>query len=191
MGKLLPFKGTVRVHFFATQTAFHIGEAQTPLGKRIPWGRRASDGPPCCATAPVARSGNMAVSATPAFWPYLHFKLKARVLFAELASGNRAGAVIGDTAIQHRLRRTICKGWRNKQWHGRLMAYLELLAGECSHALPCRSPPLAPSRLIRGRSRSRRQSRPRCRTRWKTTRRKPTTPRSACSTRREETDGTA
>jgi hypothetical protein len=70
------------------------------------------------------------VSATPAFWPYLHFKLKARVLFAELTSGNRAGAVIGDRAIQHRLRRTICKGWRNKQWHGRLMAFLELVSGE-------------------------------------------------------------
>ena len=26
-------------HPFATQTAFHIGEAQAPLGKRIPWGR--------------------------------------------------------------------------------------------------------------------------------------------------------
>lgn len=73
------------------------------------------------------------VSATPAFWPYPHFKLKARVLFAELASGNRAGAVIGDSDEQHRLRRTICKGWRNNAWHGRLMAYLELLAGEA----PC------------------------------------------------------
>jgi len=72
------------------------------------------------------------VSATPAFWPYVHFKLKSRVLFAELTSGS-AGAVIGDTDAQHRYRRTICKGWRNKQWHGRLMAYLELLAGDA----PC------------------------------------------------------
>ena len=31
---------------------------------------------------------------------------------------------------QHRLRRTVCKGWRNKQWHGRMMAFLELLSGE-------------------------------------------------------------
>jgi hypothetical protein len=73
------------------------------------------------------------LSATPAFWPYMHFKLKARVLFAELASGNRAGAVIGDSAIQHRLRRTICKGWRNNAWHGRLMAYLELLSAEAPY----------------------------------------------------------
>jgi hypothetical protein len=70
------------------------------------------------------------VSATPSFWPFPHFKLKARVLFADLGAGNRAGAVINDTGIQHRLRRTICKGWRNKAWHGRLMAFLELLSSQ-------------------------------------------------------------
>jgi hypothetical protein len=70
------------------------------------------------------------VSATPSFWPSPHFKLKARVLFADLGAGNRAGAVINDTGIQHRLRRTICKGWRNKAWHGRLMAFLELLSSQ-------------------------------------------------------------
>jgi hypothetical protein len=84
------------------------------------------------------------VSATPAFWPYLHFKLKARVLFAELASG-KAGTVIGDADAQHSLRRRICKGWRNKQWHGRLMAYLQLLAGDDA---PCISVPLADARAI-------------------------------------------
>ena len=54
------------------------------------------------------------------------------MLFAELGSG-KAGAIINDAAIQHRLRRTVCKGWRNKQWHGRLMAYLELLAGDAPY----------------------------------------------------------
>ena len=72
------------------------------------------------------------VSASPYFWPYLHFKIKARVLFAELAGG-RTGTVIDDSDKQHRLRRTICKGWRNKAWHGRLMAFLELLSGESPH----------------------------------------------------------
>jgi hypothetical protein len=54
------------------------------------------------------------VSATPNFWPFPHYRLKARVLFA----------------LQHRYRRRICKGWRNKQWHGRLMAFVELLSGD-------------------------------------------------------------
>jgi hypothetical protein len=69
------------------------------------------------------------VSANPLFWPYPHFRLKARVVFADLASG-KAGAVIADVDRQHRHRRTICKGWRNKQWYGRLMAFLTMLRGE-------------------------------------------------------------
>ena len=60
------------------------------------------------------------------------------MLFAELA-GDRAGAVIGDANMQHRLRRTICKGWRNKVWYGRLMAFLELLSCES----PCIAVPLS------------------------------------------------
>jgi hypothetical protein len=74
------------------------------------------------------------VSASLSFWPLPHFKLKARVLFAEL-NGNRAGGVIGDTDAQHRLRRTICKGWRNKVWHGRLIAFLELLSCDSTFIL--------------------------------------------------------
>jgi hypothetical protein len=120
-------------YLFATQTAFHIGDAQTPLGKKISWGRQGKRRSSMLRNAAGGRVWQYGMSATPAFWPYLHFKLKARVLFAELAAGNRAGSVIGDSAIQHRLRRTICKGWRNNTWHGRLMAYLELLSGECSH----------------------------------------------------------
>lgn len=131
-------------HFFATQTAFHIGEMQTPLGKRVSWGRQAERRSSMLRNSAGGKVWQYGVTATPAFWPYMHFKLKARVLFAELGSGNRAGAVIGDTAAQHRLRRTICKGWRNKQWHGRLMAYIELLLGET----PCITVPLSDSCAI-------------------------------------------
>jgi len=126
-------------HLFATQTAFHIGEAQAPLGKRISWGRKGERRSSMLRNSAGGRVWQYGVSATPAFWPYLHFKLKARVLFAELASG-KAGTVIGDADAQHSLRRRICKGWRNKQWHGRLMAYLQLLAGDDA---PCISVPLA------------------------------------------------
>jgi hypothetical protein len=71
------------------------------------------------------------VNALPAFWPFPHFKLKSRVLFAPLA-GDEAGPPLDDPKKQHRLRRTVCKGWRNKQWHGRLLAYIELLSGDNS-----------------------------------------------------------
>ncbi len=120
-------------YLFATQTAFHIGEAQAPLGKKISWGRKEKRRSSMLRNAAGGRVWQYGVSATPAFWPYPHFKLKARVLFAELASSNRAGAVIGDSDEQHRLRRTVCKGWRNNAWHGRLMAYLELLTGEAPY----------------------------------------------------------
>jgi hypothetical protein len=50
------------------------------------------------------------------------------VLFTELA-GKESGEIIKETDKQHNLRRTICKGWRNKAWHGRFMAFLELLSG--------------------------------------------------------------
>ena len=33
----------------------------------------------------------------------------------------------------HRLRRSICKGWRNKQWHGRMLAFLELISGDSAY----------------------------------------------------------
>jgi hypothetical protein len=117
-------------HLFATQMAFHVGEAQTPLGKRISWGRDGKRRSSMLRNSAGGKAWQYGVSATPFFWPFPHFKLKARVLFADLAAGNRAGTVINDAGIQHRLRRTICKGWRNKVWHGRLMAFLELLSSD-------------------------------------------------------------
>jgi hypothetical protein len=126
-------------HLFAAQTAFHIGEAQTPLGKRISWGRDGQRRSSMLRNSAGGKVWQYGVSATPFLWPFPHFKLKARVLFADLAAGNRAGAVINDTAIQHRLRRSICKGWRNKAWHGRLMAFLELLSSDS----PCVEVPLS------------------------------------------------
>ncbi|WP_261405028.1 hypothetical protein [Chenggangzhangella methanolivorans] len=69
------------------------------------------------------------VTAIPVFEPFFHIRLKSRVLFA--TPDDKSGeTVIADVRKQHRLRRSICKGWRNKQWHGRLLAFLEILSGE-------------------------------------------------------------
>ncbi|MGH9809418.1 MAG: hypothetical protein ACRD9W_19560, partial [Terriglobia bacterium] len=67
----------------------------------------------------------------------------SRVLFSSL-NGEEAGATLGDTKKQHRLRRTVCKGWRNKQWHGRIMAFVELLSGDSAYI----SLPLSPSAFL-------------------------------------------
>lgn len=112
---------------FATQTGFHVTEALVPLGRRIFWGRQGQRRLSMLCNSAGGKIWQYGVSASPFLWPFQHFKLKARVLFADQI-GNRAGAVIGDPNIQHRLRRRVCKGWRNRAWHGRLMAFLELLS---------------------------------------------------------------
>jgi hypothetical protein len=114
------------------QPGFHVTEAQTPLGRRIAWGRQGQRRSSMLRNSAGGKMWQYGVSATPYFWPYPHFKIKARVLFADLAGG-QTGAVIDDADRQHRLRRTICKGWRNKAWHGRLMAFLGLLSGDSPH----------------------------------------------------------
>lgn len=83
------------------------------------------------------------ITAMPFFWPFWHLKLKARVLFSE-DNGTSAGLAIDDPRKMHRLRRSLCKGWRNKQWHGRMLAFLELLSGESAFIRL----PLSPSSAV-------------------------------------------
>ncbi len=114
---------------FSEQAAFHASEEQIAIGKKIPWGREGRRRSSMLRNIARGKVWQYGVSAIPVFWPYPHFKMKARVVFAELASG-KAGAVLADVDKQHRYRRTICKGWRNKQWHGRLIAFLTMLRGK-------------------------------------------------------------
>lgn len=112
---------------FSKQLGFHITENQVPLGKRIPWGHQGQRRSSMLCNSAKGKVWQYGVSASPNFWPFPHFKVKSRVLFADLA-GRQTGAVVEDAIQQHRLRRNICKGWRNKAWHGRLMAFFELLS---------------------------------------------------------------
>lgn len=117
---------------YSKQVGFHASEAQVPIGKRIPWGRQEQRRSSMLCNSAGGKVWHFGVSASPTLWPFLHFRFKARVLFAELANG-KAGAVFNDVEQQHRLRRSICKGWRNKAWHGRFMAYLKLLSGASTY----------------------------------------------------------
>ena len=58
-------------HLFASQTAFHIGEGQTPWARGSLGAATAKDAPQCCATAPVAKSGNMAYPQRRSFGRFL------------------------------------------------------------------------------------------------------------------------
>ncbi|GLR84361.1 toll/interleukin-1 receptor domain-containing protein [Bradyrhizobium iriomotense] len=114
---------------YSSSSAFHITKDQAAIGQRIPWGVQGEKHSSMLRNIAKKHVWSYGVTATPAFWPYYHYKLKSRVLFSEV-NGEEAGPVIKDTAAQHRLRRSVCKGWRNKQWHGRLRAFLELLIGD-------------------------------------------------------------
>jgi hypothetical protein len=117
---------------FSKQLAFHVTDTHIAIGKRKSWGK--SENRRSSALRNIARGKlwQYGVSATPYLWPFPHIRIKARVLFSEL-SENRIGAVISDVAQQHRFRRSICSSWRNKAWHGRLMAFLEIFSNGSSY----------------------------------------------------------
>lgn len=114
---------------FSNQIGFHVTKTQIGVGKRIPWGQPDERRSAMLRNIAKGKVWQYGVTASPSLWPFPHFKLKSRVLFSEL-SNKEAANVIDDPNQQHRLRRTICSVWRNKAWHGRLMAFLELLSGD-------------------------------------------------------------
>jgi hypothetical protein len=118
---------------FAKQLGFHITKNQIPIGTRITWSKHGeSRRSSMLRNVSGGKVWQYGVSAVPYLWPFPQFRIKARVLFSELMR-NEAGACISDHDEQHRLRRTICKGWRNKAWHGRMMAFLKYISGESNH----------------------------------------------------------
>lgn len=114
-------------YFYSQYSGFHVTDEHVPVGKRLPWGKQGERRSSMLRNKAQGKIWQFGVTAFPDFWPFAHFKLKSRVLFAEV-DGDKAGSLFADKDLQHRFRRRICKGWRNKQWHGRLMAFLELLS---------------------------------------------------------------
>jgi hypothetical protein len=114
---------------YAAATGFHASEGIIALGKKVPWGRQGERRSAMLRNKAQGKIWQFGVSGNPLFFPFPHFRLKARVLFAA-GGGESVGEVFKDKKLQHRFRRTVCKGWRNKQWLGRLLAFLELLSGE-------------------------------------------------------------
>lgn len=114
---------------YSAAIGFHISKDQLRIGQKVPWGKQGDRHSSMLRNIAKGYVWQFGTTAVPAFWPFPHFRLKSRVLFSPVVA-NEAGPPLTDKAKQHRLRRSVCKGWRNKQWHGRLLAYLELLSGE-------------------------------------------------------------
>jgi hypothetical protein len=123
-------RGLLEYHY-SNAVGFHIGRDQAAIGKKISWGTQGERRSSMLRNVAKGHVWQFGVSVIPSFWPYPHFKLKSRVLFAPIID-SEAGDSLDDAKKQHRLRRTVCKGWRNRQWHGRLLAFMELLSGEAS-----------------------------------------------------------
>ncbi len=117
---------------YSSDIAFHVARDQARIGQRFGWGTQGEKRSSMLRNIAKKHVWSFGVTAIPSFWPYYHFKMKSRVLFSEV-SGDEAGSVVGDKAAQHRLRRSVCKGWRNPQWHGRLRAFLEMLVGDAPY----------------------------------------------------------
>lgn len=124
-------RGFIR-YLYSESVGFHASAEQAPVGKHFSWGRQGDRRSSMLRNIAKGHIWQFGVTAWPASWPFWHFKLKARVLFA--ADDQTAeGKQIDDHKKMHRLRRSVCKGWRNKQWHGRMLAFLELLSGEAAY----------------------------------------------------------
>jgi hypothetical protein len=117
---------------YSKMIGFHASKDTAKIGQKIPWGRQGEQRSSMLRNIARGHVWQFGVSGLPAFWPFPHFKLKSRVLFAPVV-GTEAGNPLDDPKKQHRLRRTVCKGWRNKQWHGRMLAFLELLSGDAPY----------------------------------------------------------
>lgn len=119
----------LREYAYSSQIGFHVDKSIVSIGKKIPWGGKNNRRSSMLRNGSKGKIWEYGITAIPSFWPFLHFKLKSRILFSEL-DGVEAGSVIDDVQKQHKLRRSVCGGWRNKAWHGRLMAYLKILSDD-------------------------------------------------------------
>lgn len=114
---------------YSNGEGFHVSPAQAAIGDRIPWGRQGERRSSMLRNIANKHVWSYGVTAVPRNWPFWHFRLKARVLFAK-DNETEEGERIDDSKKMHRLRRSGCKGWRNKQWHGRLLAFLQVMSGD-------------------------------------------------------------
>ncbi|WP_294642469.1 TIR domain-containing protein [uncultured Aureimonas sp.] len=114
---------------YSHAVGFHASADQVRTGQRVPWGRQGDHRSSMLRNVAKGHIWQFGVTAMPFLRPFWHLRLKARVLFS-VDNGTPSGLDIDDPKKLHRLRRSICKGWRNKQWHGRMLAFIELMSGE-------------------------------------------------------------
>lgn len=123
-------------HEYSNGLAQIVQENQVDIGQRVAWGRQGQRRNSMLRNVAKGKLWEFGVSAKASTFPFPHYRLKSRVLFSDI-DDKKVPTRINDHRAQHRLRRSIAGSWRNKAWHGRLMAFLEVLAGDSPYiALP-------------------------------------------------------
>ena len=122
----------LRERKYSSAIGFHIGKGQTAIGGKVPWGKQGERRSSMLRNIAKGHGWEFGVTGLPALWPFPHLKLKSRVLFSPIEH-DEMGEPYDDAKKQHRLRRSVCKGWRNKQWYGRMLAFLEVLAQDSAY----------------------------------------------------------
>lgn len=118
-------------HEYANGVGFHVSEQIAKIGEYVKWNHQGVPRKSMLRNESKKRQKvwEYGVSAIPSLFPYPHLKLKARVLFSQLSPSEKSNS-INDHRAQHRLRKSMCSGWRNPVWNGKLMAFVKKLSGE-------------------------------------------------------------
>jgi hypothetical protein len=114
---------------FTHLPGFQVSPQAVPLGKQVTWRKDPSTRRAALNGKVGGRMWMYGATAIPKLWPVPMVKLKPRVVFAAGSTDNGV-ELIPDASRQHKLRRQVCTPWRNKRWHGCMMAYLTLLQDE-------------------------------------------------------------
>tara|TARA_R110000868_G_scaffold178121_2_gene417610 strand:+ start:735 stop:2123 length:1389 start_codon:yes stop_codon:yes gene_type:complete len=122
-------KGFLAHNYSSGVTGFHVGDELSEIGSFTSWGTQGESRRSKLRNIKKGKVWEFGVSVIPSTFPYPHLRLKGRVLFSDMENKKKT-LVIPEKDKQHSLRRSLCSGWRNKAWHGRLMAFMELLSGE-------------------------------------------------------------
>ena len=77
-------------YVYSKESGFHVGEKLLKIGQKIPWGRQGDRRSSMLRNEAKGHVWQFGVSGIPAFWPFHHFKLKSRVLFAPPKARMRA-----------------------------------------------------------------------------------------------------
>ena len=74
---------------YSAYSEFHVSKDQIKIGQKVAWGRQGDRRASMLRNVAKKYVWQFGVSALPAFWPFYHFKLKSRVLFSPLLTGDK------------------------------------------------------------------------------------------------------